>query len=158
MKLHLNLQSDQEEKLLRMFEHYFKDKITNEKFPLFENGNIIYSETENPIHWYEVSVNVLPRKVFANKFYWLSVFYNKCVTLYNEHQPHPVEFLYDAFEKILNDEPLSFKSDNDFVIQLEEKEKKKTEKQQQKREAKKSEKVKETKKETKVNAEDDLWE
>lgn len=104
MKLNIPINEIQKNKLLEMIEFYFKKEITDSVYPYFADFDMIALNENDFIHWFELTINHLSRRVFETKFYWLIVFHNKFVHLYCEHQPHPIDWLYDMFSKQKNNE------------------------------------------------------
>jgi len=124
--MRIPLSSEQKEKVLEMFRYYYSNEIDNKAMYLLpdidENGMLEYSSQKPAIHWYEFVTNILVKKITENKFYWVNVYLTTCIQYYNPTHIHPVDFAYEKFILVINNESLFKRTENEYVVEKEQKE------------------------------------
>lgn len=115
------LTSTQEQQFLTLYD-YCNQKtkviVTDDVKIIEKNGMISLTS----LHWFQTLVQYIMPVMFEGKYYWQDRFYNCCL----QHKTqHPVDFLYEKYEAIMNNEPLMKETKHEYVVKAEEKENKK---------------------------------
>lgn len=120
------LSTEQRERILEMFRYYYASEVNEHALYLLpdidDNGVIEYDPNKPKIHWYELVSNILIKKITNNNFYWTSVYLTKCIHYYSPKHVHPVDFVYEKFISVINNESLFKITENDYVVEKEQKE------------------------------------
>lgn len=127
----IKINATQEQRLLELYDFCNKKNGVEEEIKVFEKG--ILSGTD--IHWYQLIIEYVMPIIFQDLWKWEENFM-RTVILGKAH--HPVDYLYDKYQKILNEENLYENTKHDYVLKMEEKAEKTKEREQKKKEDKKS--------------------
>jgi len=137
LQVHKNFEisENQKEYTLKMFEFCFKQEFPEgSNFPIFKDDYLLINENQK-VYWI-VALTMITDVLLDGKHYWQDRFYTKCFQ-YKNSIDHPVDFLFERFNTIINKEPLFKKTELEFVLENQEKENKR-----EAREAAKKEKEK----------------
>lgn len=119
-----NLTPTQEQQFLTLYDYCVQktNKVVTDDLKVIDANGLISMTTS---HWFQTMVEYIMPILFEGKYYWQDRFYNCCL----QHKTqHPIDFLYEKYEAIMNNEPLMKETKHEYVAKAEEKESKKNKK------------------------------
>lgn len=129
MTYYTELTSTQEQQLLTLYDYCNKISrviVTDDVKIIERNGMLSMTD----IHWFQLMTEYIVPILLEKKYFIQDTFFTRCL----QHKTqHPVDFLYEKYEAIINNEPLNKETRHDYVLQAEAKESKKKEKERNKK-------------------------
>lgn len=116
-----DLTPTQEQQFLTLYDYCNQKtkKIVTDDLKIINKNGLI---SMTSFHWFQATVQYIMPTLFEGKYYWQDRFYTCCL----QHQTqHPIDFLFEKYEAIMNNEPLMKETKHEYVAKAEEKESKK---------------------------------
>jgi len=163
MKLHkiYVLSKTQEQYILEMFSHFYADDLEKDPvFPYFDGNQVLFYHSEKPGLQWLMTLFLVSDKLLEDKWTWVSRFHNVTLSLKSQH---PVDFLFELYQRYLLKEPFAKKTENQFVLDIENKERNKEQraivkKEKEKKVEKEKKEQKKSNKEVKTSSIDNFFE
>jgi hypothetical protein len=116
-KYYTNLTPTQEQRVLEMYD-YCNQKtgaIVTDDVKIFEKNGLL---SMTSLHWFQIVVEYIMPILLDGRYYIQDTFLTRCL----QHKTiHPVDFLYEKFQAIINNEPLMKETKLEYVTKIEEK-------------------------------------
>lgn len=123
-KFFWELTETQKQQILEMYDYCdgINNFVRTDDLKIIEDNGLL---SMTSVHWFQLLTEYIAHTLLKEKFLIQNTFYTRCLQF---KTMHPVDFLYEKYQAILNNEPLNKVTVHEYMKKVEAKESKKKKK------------------------------